>query len=239
MNNIPFLISGVFQTSAAVKIILDQHIQMGLLLDPDEFLANKDLHKVRLSEIERLVIPQPIPDLRLYTMSPQQFDTLIDQIIAANPTEQQIDDHLAQAFARADESNRIIIAAMQNASRKQQALDDFLAYEPVHRRLQRYSLMNLHRLKAKLIDFHTKGILPKGFSHKTPDTKLFLVHQYRHQSQCHPIGLEKLQNIFLKHHGIDIDDYVRPEHITAQSHQPLPSDSLPFTDPLAEVLTAA
>ena len=212
---------------------------MGLLLDPDEFLSHKDLHKVRLSEIERLVIPQPIPDLRLYTMSPQQFDTLIDQIISANPTQQQIDDHLAAAFARADESNKILIAAMQNASRKQQALDDFLAYEPVHRRLQRYSLMNLHRLKAKLIDFHTKGILPKGFSHKTPDTKLFLCHQYRHQSQCHPVGLEQLTNIFLKHHGIEIDAFVKQEHLDAQSKQPLPTDYLPFVDPLADVLTAA
>ena len=212
---------------------------MGLLLDPDEFLANKDISKVRLSEIERLVIPQPVPDLRLYSMSPQQFDRLLDQILANNPTTQQIDDHLAACYARADESNKILIAAMQNASRKQQALDEFLQYEPIHRRLQRHSLTNLHALKTKLINFHTKGILPKGFSHNAPDTKRFLVHQYRHQSQCHPVGLATLQNIFLKYHGVEIEDFVRSEHIAAQTHNPLPSDSLPFVDPLAEVLTAA
>ena len=84
VNNIPLIISRVFQPIAAVKLILDQLIPMGLLLDPDEFLAHKDISKVRLSEIERLVIPKPIPCIAMLTMTPEQQHALIDQILAAN-----------------------------------------------------------------------------------------------------------------------------------------------------------
>ena len=212
---------------------------MGLLLDPDEFLANKDLHKVPLSDIERKIIPKPIPDLRLYSMTAQQLDCIVDQILANNPTDAEIDAHLAAAFALADESNKILIQAMQQASTKRQLLDDFLAYEKIHRRLVRTSLQSLHNLKRDLLTFHTKGIQPSGFSRNAPDLKLFLVHKYRHQAQCHPIGLDQLTNIFLSHNNIETDRALFSRSLNAQTHQPLPIDSLPFTDPLAAVSTAA
>jgi len=212
---------------------------MGLLLDPDEFLANKDLHKVPLSDIERKIIPKPIPDLRLYSMTTKQLDCIVDQILANNPTDAEIDAHLAAVFAAADESNQILIQAMQHCSRKRQLLDEFLAYEKIHRRLIGTHKQSLHKLKNELLAFHTKGIAPSGFSRNAPDLKLFLVHKYRHQAQCHPIGLDQLQHIFLSHNNIETDHYLFANSLKAQTHQPLPTDSLPFIDPLAAVPTAA
>ena len=212
---------------------------MGLLLDPDEFLANKDLHKIPLSDLEQKIIPKPLPDLRLYAMTPNQLDNIFELIIANNPTDAEIDAHLATAFAAADESNKILIQAMQHSSRKRQLLDEFLAYEKIHRRLIGTHTQSLHRLKNELLTFHTKGIAPPGFSRNAPDLKLFLVHKYRHQAQCHPIGLDQLQHIFLSHNNIETDHYLFANSLKAQTHSPLPTDSLPFIDPLAAVHTAA
>ncbi|MAF42124.1 MAG: hypothetical protein CL859_09790 [Cyanobium sp. ARS6] len=175
-------------------------------------------------------------------MSPQQTDCIVDLIIANNPTHAEIDAHLASAFAAVDEHNKIILHSMKLASRKRQALEDFLAYEDIHRRLIRNSYNRLTALKANLIRLHTKGIIPRAFRKGSPSpesVKLQLVHLYRHQANTHPVSLPKLLNIFLKYHKIEVEEYVSQRYLDAQSHDPLSSNTLPFSDPLSLIAAAA
>jgi len=212
---------------------------MGLLLDPDEFLANKDISKVRLSEIECLVIPKPVPTLAMLTMTPDQQHNLIEQILAANPSDDEIDAHLEQAFNKANTSARILLASMQNAKRKRQALEELVAYLPVHKQLYNHSIKGLKILKKQLLYLHTTGQAPKPFSFKTtPNLLQYLVHLYRYKVSVHPITPSELEAIFLQHHNIHVDhSEVDPDFL--QNQLPLSPDSLPFIDPLAEVTTAA
>ena len=73
---------------------------MGLLLDPELFLATKDISKVKLSEIEQMVFPKPIPCIAMFSMTTEQQQCLIDQILVANPSDAEIEAHLADALFR-------------------------------------------------------------------------------------------------------------------------------------------
>ena len=116
---------------------------MGLLLDPDEFLANKHLAKVPLSEIERKIFPKPIPCIAMLTMTTYQQHNLIDLILAHNPTDEEIQAHIDDAFNKADQHTRIILRSMHNAGRKRQALEELVAYMPVHKQLYDHSIKAL------------------------------------------------------------------------------------------------
>ena len=238
-NDISLLVSGVFQTSVAVKLTVGHNIQMGLLLDPDEFLANKDLHKVRLSEIERKIFPKPILTISMFTMTPEQQHALVDQILAANPSDAEIEAHLEQAFIKADASARILLSSMQNAGRKRQALEELNAYLPVHKQLSHHSFKALKVLKKQLLHLHTTGNAPKPYNFTTtPNLLQFLTHLYRFKSSVHPITFSELEAIYLQHHNIHVDhSEVDPAFLSNQL--PLSPDSLPFVDPLADVLSAA
>ncbi|MAF42123.1 MAG: hypothetical protein CL859_09785 [Cyanobium sp. ARS6] len=56
-----------FLQLTVASVSLTQYIRMGLLLNPDEFLAAPNISQTPLTELEQLIIPKPIPDLRLYT----------------------------------------------------------------------------------------------------------------------------------------------------------------------------
>ena len=117
-----------------------------------------------------------------YTQWPQQFDHLLNQILA-NPTQQQIDDHLEQPSPVLMNPTKFSSRHAER-SRKRAALDDFLAYEPSP---SPPTQPRPHALKPSSSTSHQRRF-PKGFNHNSPDIKLTLVHQYRHQSQCHPLA---------------------------------------------------
>lgn len=212
---------------------------MGLLLDPDEFLANKDLHKVRLSEIERKIFPKPIPCIAMFNMTPDQQHSLIDQILAANPSDEEIEAHLDQAFAKADNSAQILLASMKNASRKRHALEELNAYLPIHKQITLTSYKALKLLKKQLLHLHTTGKAPQPYNFTTtPNLLQYLTHLYRFKSSVHPVTFSELEAIYLAHHNIHVENS-EVDPVFLNNQLPLSPGSLPFTDPLAAIPSAA
>ena len=128
---------------------------------------------------------------------------------------------------------------MQNAGRKRLALEELVAYMPVHRQLYNHSIKALKILKKQLLYLHTTGKAPKPFNLKTtPNLLQYLTHLYRYKASVHPIPFSELEAIFLAHHNIHVDNSeVDPAFLSNQL--PLSPDSLPFTDPLAAISSAA
>ena len=171
---------------------------MGLLRDPEQFLASKDISKVKLSEIEEKVFPQSIPCIAMFSMTTEQQHCLIDQILAANPSDAEIESHLADAFSTADQHTRILLESMQHAGRKRLALEQLAAYLPVHKQISQHSFTALKVLKKQLLTLHATGKPPQGYSlANTPNLLQYLTHLYRYKASIHPVTFPELENIYL------------------------------------------
>ena len=211
---------------------------MGLLLDLEQFLTAKDISKVKLTEIEQKVFSKPIPCIAMFSMTTEQQSCLIDQILAANPSDEEIEDHLAHALSVADQHTRILLTSMQHSGRKRKALEELTAYLPIHKQISQHSFTALKVLKKELLTLHTTGKPPQGYSlTNTPNLLQYFTHLYRYKASIHPVTFPELENIYLKHHNIHVDDFVEPVYLSNQS--PLASDSLPFFDPLSAITKAA
>ena len=184
------------------------------IYEPAEYLdhlatiARHPVHSLTLTRFERAYFKKRItPNLKTYTMTADQQDDLIDQIVAAPLiTEAEYEAELDALIASNDEGTSILLKCMKDAHLNEIKRAELQQSIDVHEALVTHYKQEIYKVKQEIKAFVATGEIPRSFTSRKITTPAqygnFLVQKHRHLMLSKPLGAANFSQLIREHHGL-------------------------------------
>ena len=177
-------------------------------LDHLATISRHSAHTLKLTPFERAYFKKRItPDLTTYTMTANQQEDLLDQIINAPLiTDAEYEAELDALIASNDEGVSILLKSMKAAHLNEIRRDELQQSIDVHEALVAHYKREIYKVKQEIKAFVATGEIPQSFRSQKISTPAqygnFLVQKHLHIVLSKPLGAANFSQLIREHHGL-------------------------------------